>query len=123
MQVVRWQGEAPPGEHILRERMQQEGLSPYAWSNGPHEQYSVHSHSYEKVLYCVQGSIRFVLPDAPNATKTSDATKYIDLAPGDCLVLPAGVRHSAQVGPQGVTCLEAARHRQGYIKEKASPSQ
>jgi hypothetical protein len=27
--------------------------------------------------------------------------------PGDRLDLPAGVRHSAIVGPQGVTCLEA----------------
>lgn len=107
MQVIRWQGEAPPQEQELRELMQRDGLSPYAWSNGPGESYAVHSHSYQKVLYCVRGSIRFVLPDQRDDT---GALRAIDLAPGDCMVLPAGVRHSAYVGSRGVTCLEAARY-------------
>ena len=88
--------------------MQQEGLSPYVWSNGPGDTYAVHSHSYEKVLYCVRGSIRFTLPDMSD---TTDKAGAVDLAPGDCLILPAGIRHGALVGPQGVVCIEAARHR------------
>jgi mannose-6-phosphate isomerase-like protein (cupin superfamily) len=103
MQVVRWQESTAPQEQELRKRMQQQGLSPYSWSNGPGDTYAVHSHSYEKVLYCVRGSIRFVLPDQP------DTSKNIDLTPGDCMILPVGMRHSASVGPQGVTCLEATR--------------
>jgi uncharacterized protein YjlB len=103
MEIMRWQASAPPYEQELRSRMQQEGLSPYSWSNGPYDTYAVHSHSYEKVLYCVRGSIRFTLPDQP------EGIPYIDLAPGDGMILPAGTRHSAQVGPQGVTCLEATR--------------
>jgi uncharacterized protein YjlB len=103
MNIIRWQEAQPPQEQELRRRMQQEGLSPYAWSNGPGDRYSVHSHTYEKVLYCVRGSIRFVLPDRP------DSVGAVDLAPGDCMVLPAGIRHSAEVGPQGVLCLEATR--------------
>ena len=106
MQVIRWQGAEQPQEHELRSRMQKEGLAPYSWSNGPGDTYAVHSHSYEKVLYCVRGSIRFVLPDHADGVENMGA---IDLAPGDCLILPKGVRHSAQVGPRGVTCLEAAR--------------
>jgi len=104
MQVIRWSETTVPQEDELRRRMQQEGLAPYAWSNGPHESYAVHNHSYEKVLYCVRGSIRFILPDqaAPGG--------IVDLAPGDCLILPRQTRHSAQVGSQGVTCLEAARN-------------
>jgi len=105
MQVVRWQETAPPQEQELRKRMQEEGLSPYAWSNGPGDTYSVHSHHYEKVLYCVHGSIRFVLPDHPHIGNNG----AIDLVPGDHMILPPGTRHSAQVGPHGVTCLEAAR--------------
>jgi len=105
MQVVRWQETAPPQEQELRKRMQEEGISPYAWSNGPGDTYSVHSHHCEKVLYCVQGSIRFVLPDHPHIGNNG----AIDLAPGDRMVLPSGTRHSAQVGSNGVTCLEAAR--------------
>lgn len=107
MQVIHWQETTPPQEQDLRQRMQQEGLSPYTWSNGPGESYAVHSHSYEKVLYCVRGSIRFVLPDQRDDT---GAAQIIELAPGDCLLLPPGVRHSAYVGPRGVTCLEAPRH-------------
>ena len=103
MQVIRWSGTETPSERELRRRMQQEGLSPYTWSNGPGDTYAVHSHSYEKVLYCVSGSIRFVLPDEPTARQN------IDLTPGDCMILPPSVRHSAYVGPQGVTCLEATR--------------
>jgi uncharacterized protein YjlB len=103
MQVVRWQEAMIPQEQELRRRMQQQGLSPYSWSNGPSDTYAVHSHSYEKVLFCVRGSIRFVLPDQP------DTSRNIDLNPGDCMILPARVRHSAYVGPQGVTCLEATR--------------
>jgi len=103
MQVIHWQEAISPQEQELCKRMQQEGLSPYSWSNGPGDTYAVHSHSYEKVLYCVRGTIRFVLPDYP------ESTRNIDLAPGDCMILPARTRHSALVGPQGVTCLEATR--------------
>jgi quercetin dioxygenase-like cupin family protein len=107
LQVIRWQENTVPAEQELRKRMQQAGLSPYTWSNGPGDQYAVHSHSYQKVLYCVRGSIRFILPDQIDSTGNPGV---LDLQPGDCMLLPAGVRHSAQVGKQGVTCLEAASH-------------
>src|SRR2546429_4958765 len=97
MQVVRWQEATMPQEQELYRRMQQQGLSPYSWSNGPGDTYAVHSHSYEKVLYCVRGSIRFVLPDQP------DNSRIIDLEPVDSMILLARVRHSATVGPQAVT--------------------
>ncbi len=102
MQVIRWQEATEPQESTLRQRMQQEGLSPHSWSNGPGETYAVHSHPYEKVLYCVHGSIRFVMPDSANRAT-------VDLSPGDCLILPANIPHSAYVGSRGVTCIEAAR--------------
>jgi quercetin dioxygenase-like cupin family protein len=103
MQIIRWSETRPPGEQELRRRMQQAGLAPYSWSNAPGDTYAVHSHSYEKVLYCVRGSICFVLPDQPAGEQ------QIDLAPGDCMILSPGIRHSALVGPHGVTCLEATR--------------
>jgi quercetin dioxygenase-like cupin family protein len=106
MQIIRWQEQALPSEGDLRQRMQQEGLSPYSWSNDPGFTYAVHSHDYEKVLYCVGGSIRFVLPDQRD---TQGSELAVDLAPGDCLILPPATRHSAIVGPEGVTCIEAPR--------------
>jgi mannose-6-phosphate isomerase-like protein (cupin superfamily) len=97
--VNRWTG-APPTEQAVRQIYAREGLQPYTWSNGPHAVYGVHAHPYEKVLRVVRGSIRFDLA----AHHTS-----VDLHAGDELVLPAGVAHSAVVGPEGVTCLEAHR--------------
>jgi quercetin dioxygenase-like cupin family protein len=75
-----------------------EKLTPYSWSNGPGDVYAAHSHTYAKVIYVVQGSITFGLPEE-NIT--------ILLNPGDRLDLPAGIIHDALVGPQGVVCLEA----------------
>ena len=109
MQVIRWNASTLPQEQELRALMQHEGLTPYTWSNGPHDYYAPHTHGYEKVLYCVRGSIRFIIHNQ-RSRGDSEAEDYLDLNPGDCMILPAGVRHSAQVGPDGVTCLESARY-------------
>src|SRR5437763_14211557 len=101
MQIIRWQDATQPQEQELRNRMRQPGLSPYSWSNGPYDTYAVHSHSYEKVLYCVRGSIRFILPDQ------LECDCNIGLAPGACMILPLGVCLRAEAGPHGVTCLVA----------------
>ena len=103
MKIIRWPEATAPTLPELQKRMRAQGLAPYSWANSPGYVYAVHSHSYEKVLYCVHGSIRFELPDAP------DGERVVDLAPGDCMILPPGVRHSAVVGSQGVTCVEAPR--------------
>lgn len=96
--VIRWRGESGADEAELRSLMQDEGLHPYSWSNGPGEVYAAHSHSYQKVIYVVWGSINFGLPETG---------EHLSLNPGDRLELPAGVLHDAAVGPQGVVCLEA----------------
>lgn len=100
LSVKRWSESAPPTEHELGEIYRQEGLDPYAWSNGPGDRYSPHSHSYHKVLYVVRGSITWLLPERGEEIETHA---------GDRLNLPAGVVHAAMVGPEGVTCLEAHR--------------
>jgi quercetin dioxygenase-like cupin family protein len=82
----------------LEARLREEGLDPGSWGNAPGDRYSGHEHGYDKVLVCVRGSIRFGLPDTGGA---------VDLAAGDRLDLPAGTRHDAIVGGDGVTCLEA----------------
>jgi quercetin dioxygenase-like cupin family protein len=101
VKVTKWQQAQAPTEASLHSLLRQEGLSAYAWQNGPRDAYSTHSHSYDKVIYVVRGSITFGLPDLDDTA---------DMAAGDRLDLPRGVRHNAQVGPDGVTCLEA--HRQ-----------
>jgi len=81
-------------------RLQAEAAGCYSWSNGPGDRYAAHSHSYEKVLYCVDGSITFVL---------EADSKRLELKPGDRMVLPPGTVHSAVVGPHGCTCIEGHR--------------
>jgi len=97
-QVTPWAGSAPPTQSSLWRLMTNEGLSPYSWSNGPHDSYSAHSHSYDKVIYVLQGSITFGLPEL---------AQKLALKAGDRLDLPAKIVHDATVGPQGVVCLEA----------------
>lgn len=72
--------------------------SPRPWRNGPGDTYGRHDHGYHKVLFCLEGSITFHLPD-------DDAT----LGPGDRLDLEPGTPHAATVGPEGCSCVEATR--------------
>lgn len=89
-----------PTDELLA-RLQGAGLDAGAWSNGPGAAYAVHAHPYDKVLVATRGSIRFGLPDA------GAGGAAVELAAGDRLELPAGIRHDALVGPAGVECLEA----------------
>jgi len=82
------------------ERLRAEASGCYAWSNGPGDSYAPHTHSYEKVLYCVEGSITFLL---------GSETKKLELKAGDRMVLPSGTVHSAVVGRSGCTCIEGRR--------------
>ena len=81
-------------EAAIRANFKSEGLAPHAWSNGADFRYDWHEHPYDKVLYCVTGSIIF-------HTDQGDT----ELGPGDRLDLPPGTPHAATVGPSGVTCL------------------
>ena len=81
-------------------RLRSEATGCYSWSNGAGDRYAPHSHGYEKVLYCVDGSITFTLE--------ADGRRLL-LRPGDRMVVPAGTVHSAVVGATGCTCIEGRR--------------
>ncbi|HEV2036485.1 MAG TPA: cupin domain-containing protein [Candidatus Dormibacteraeota bacterium] len=89
---------ATPDE--LMTRLRTEARDCYSWSNGPGDRYSAHTHAYEKVLYCVDGSITFVLESEGRA---------LELKGGDRMVLPARTIHSAVVGAGGCSCIEGRR--------------
>jgi len=97
VKVTPWPNEDVPSRGELQRLMADEGLSPYAWSNGPMDVYAAHSHGYNKVIYVVSGSITFGLPDLE---------RNVTLFPGDRLDLPKGTVHDALVGKDGVVCLE-----------------
>ena len=98
--MLQWRDPETPSEATFARRLREEGVASYAWSNGPGDRYAAHEHGYEKVLVCAAGSIVFrVGPDQV----------AVELQPGDGFVMAAGTRHSADVGPEGCTCLEGRR--------------
>lgn len=99
--VQTWSQNEAPTEAAIRQLLEAEGLSYYAWGNGPGDVYAAHTHAYHKVIYVVQGAITFGLPAEG---------KQVQLKPGDRMDLPAGIRHDAVVGPEGVLCLEGHRY-------------
>lgn len=98
LKVTPWPEPTLPTEDELQDILVKQDLKVYHWSNNPEDVYAGHTHGYHKVLYVLEGSIRFEFPTRH---------KSVTLNPGDRLDLPAGIRHSAVVGPQGVKCLEA----------------
>ena len=100
LQVTTWEGSSKPTELAMRRILASEGLTPYVWSNGPYDAYGVHEHSYDKVIYVIEGTITFGLPSSG---------ERVALNAGDRMELEAGVRHGAEVGSEGVVCLEAHR--------------
>ena len=97
VKVTPWPNEEIPSREELQRIMLDEGLAPYAWSNGPMDVYAAHTHTYDKVIYVVSGSITFGLPELE---------RNVTLFPGDRLDLPKGTVHDALVGKDGVVCLE-----------------
>jgi len=78
------------------EEMRGLGHSVSEWSNGPGDTYAAHSHPYQKILCCLEGSIVFHFDG-----------RDLHLTPGDRTVVEPGVEHAATVGPSGVRCAEA----------------
>jgi quercetin dioxygenase-like cupin family protein len=98
IKVIRWRGGQHPSYQTITQKMHDEGLRPYTWSNGPNCRDTVRSHGYSKVLYCVEGSVEVVLPDV---------NQTVVLRPGDRMELPRGVRHATIIGPRGAQCVES----------------
>jgi quercetin dioxygenase-like cupin family protein len=89
-------GPAAPDAGTIEATMRREARDVYSWSNAPGDTYAQHEHAYTKLLYCVRGSIDFVLASG----------QRVAMRPGDRLVLPPSTRHSALVGPDGCVCVE-----------------
>jgi len=95
IQVDRQSG-APRDANDIERQLRSEARDVYGWSNGPGDRYEQHAHAYHKLLYCTRGSIDFILGDGRTLTLTA----------GDRVLLPAGTRHAALVGPAGCACVE-----------------
>ena len=97
MAATRTAGDASR-EHALAAFAAERCSAPRPWSNGPDDAYGWHEHDHHKVLFCLSGSIVF-------HTREGD----LELTAGDRLDLDPGTEHAATVGPDGCSCIEAAR--------------
>lgn len=101
MKVERWKGTARPAEGALRERLETDGYSVYAWTDSPGTTYGPHTHDDDQSHCVVRGSLAL----------TVGGEEYV-LGPGDRDWLPAGTVHSARVvGGEAVTYLVGSRRR------------
>ncbi|RIK34021.1 MAG: cupin [Chloroflexi bacterium] len=98
LDIARWPQAQPPTENDIQQKIRAENLRGYTWSNGPYDEYSAHTHSFDKVLYVLAGSITWLLPQT---------NQEIETRAGDRIALPRGTVHAAKVGAQGVVCFEA----------------
>ena len=96
--LTHWRTTSAPGEREVNSILRREGLRGHRWSNGPGVRYRSHAHEQGKVIYCLDGGIVFYV-----------AGTCVELSPGDRLEIEPGIVHSADVGPQGVVCLEAMK--------------
>ncbi|MEM6527857.1 MAG: cupin [Chloroflexota bacterium] len=99
VKVTRWTGGTHPSPSNITRIMRNEGLIPYKWDTSPNQRQAVRSHSYNKILYLVDGSMEILLPDSNQRMK---------LRTGDRVEIPTRVRHGSITGSKGAVCLEAA---------------
>lgn len=99
IRVTTWRGGQHPTFEIITRRMKDEGLRPYMWVNAPNHRQPARSHGYDKTLFCLQGSLEVVFPEA---------RQRVILRAGDRVDVPRGVRYSAVIGPLGAQCIEGS---------------
>src|SRR5260370_9961520 len=99
IKLTRWHGAQHPTLQVITRQMEQEGLRPYAWSNGPNFRIAARSHGSTKIMYCLEGSLELLFPDI---------NQSIVLLPGDRLELPRGLPHPPMTAPPGTASLATA---------------
>jgi mannose-6-phosphate isomerase-like protein (cupin superfamily) len=102
LRQIPWEGACDPGEGALRLALEAEGFEVHAWRDPADRIYANHHHDCDESLWLVRGSLLLRV----------DEREYL-LGPGDRLLLPRGVPHSARAGPDGATYLIGQRKEAG----------
>ncbi|HUL35090.1 MAG TPA: cupin domain-containing protein [Candidatus Eisenbacteria bacterium] len=86
-------------ENRLAEELLREGYAHlYVWEDGPNVDYPEHQHRAESTHIILKGEMTL--------TMNGESKTYRN---GDRCDLPAGIRHSARIGPQGCRYLIGER--------------
>jgi quercetin dioxygenase-like cupin family protein len=97
--ITTWTDDETPSESELRQRLEGEGFVLRVWAKEPGHVSEMHTHSFNKVLYVVEGEMTYRFPELG---------KSVHLTAGDRIELAAYVAHNAIVGSRGVHCIEGA---------------
>jgi len=101
MEVERWDTErdGPLSESAMREKLKQRGYSVSYYVYSPGTQFPDHIHDFDKIDGVIAGRFRMTIQG-----------RGVILEAGDCLAIPRGAVHSAEVlGDEPVVCLDAVR--------------
>ena len=98
LERIPWSASTPPTELDLRQALEDDGFSVYAWTDSPGATYAPHHHDHDESIWCVEGEITF-----------GAGGGELRLGPGDRLMLPKGTTHTALAGPAGATYLIGER--------------
>ena len=99
--LERWDArrDGAPSESVLRARLAGRGYRVARWEYPPGTVFERHTHAEDKIDAVLSGRFRMRTPEGE-----------VVLGPGDCLAVPAGTPHSAEVvGDEPVVSLDAVR--------------
>ena len=100
IEVEQWGEESPPNPTQLRQLLQAEGYSVFAWTDAPGTKYGPHSHPEDQSHWILSGELELRV-----------GHETYTLRAGDRDYLPANTMHSASVpGDEPVTYLIGAKH-------------
>lgn len=103
MQVEHWhtQADGPLSEQALRQKLSDRGYRVSRYVYPPGTYFPDHSHPMDKIDAVIAGRFRMTMGD-----------QSIVLEAGDCVFVPHGTMHSAEVvGDEPVISLDATRSR------------
>lgn len=95
LRKYRWSKVYESAEEELLAILRTKKIDAERWAGEPGEVYESHVHSFDKTLWCAEGSLIFEIEGA-----------RISMQPGDTLDLPANTMHSAVAGLGGCVCYE-----------------
>jgi quercetin dioxygenase-like cupin family protein len=95
LRKYRWSRDYESAEEELAGLLATKHIIATRWAAAEYQEFPEHSHTYHKQLWCVEGSIQFMVQGRP-----------FSIQPGDTLDIPANTPHAAQAGFAGSVCYE-----------------
>lgn len=96
LRKYRWSRDYESAEEELVAMLARKNIDAERWVAEEYEDFPPRTHSLDKHLWCVEGSIEFLITG-----------KSIWLQAGDSMDLPAGTVYSAKAGFSGCVCYES----------------